>query len=160
MPREPLSIARVRQNSLDLAMRLDRMPYSCCREGCCVEVVGIRGAIVAHENTAGEIGEATALLVRKLLSENGLEPTGIISMFFTMTPDLDAAFPAAAAREVCGPNVPLLCATEIGVPGSLERVIRVLVHAYYPPERGNVAHTYIGKTEILRPDLKRGGRDQ
>ncbi len=124
-----------------------------------MEVVGIRGAIVAGKNEAGVVTEATARLVRTLLAENDLDPTEIISMFFTMTPDLNAAFPAAAAREVCGLDVPLLCATEIGVPGGLRRVIRVLVHAYSPRGRGGVVHTYIGEAEKLRPDLKRGGND-
>lgn len=125
-----------------------------------MKVVGIRGAIVARENTAEAIGEAAARLVRTLIAENELDAPQIISMFFTMTPDLNSAFPAAAAREVCGPQVPLLCATEIVVQDSLERVIRVLVHAYYPPDKGEVIHTYIDEAEVLRPDLKRGGAQQ
>jgi chorismate mutase len=94
------------------------------------------------------------------VSLNGLESSQIISMFFTMTPDLNAAFPATAARRICGPQVPLLCAMEVSVPGGLERVIRVLVHAYYPPERGEVTHAYIDGAEVLRPDLAPGGRQQ
>jgi chorismate mutase len=125
-----------------------------------MEVVGIRGAIVARENEAAAVTGATVEMVRTLLSENGLDASHIISMFFTMTPDLNAAFPAAAAREVCGLDVPLLCATEIGVPGGLQRVIRVLVHAYSPRGRGGVVHTYIGEAEKLRPDLKRGGNQK
>lgn len=125
-----------------------------------MEVVGIRGAVVASKNEPAAVTEATVQLVRTLLAENGLDAGAIISMFFTMTPDLDAAFPASAAREVCGLDVPLLCATEIGVPGSLQRVIRVLVHAYSPRGRGGVVHTYIGEAEKLRPDLKRGGNDR
>jgi chorismate mutase len=125
-----------------------------------MEVVGIRGAIIARDNTAEAIGDATARLVSAILSENSLERSRIISMFFTMTPDLNAAFPAAAAREVCGPRVPLLCATEIAVPDGLERVIRVLVHAYYPPERGDVTHVYMDGAQALRPDLKTGGGKQ
>jgi len=125
-----------------------------------MNVVGIRGAIVANENTAEAITDAAARLVRALMSDNGLEPSNVISMFFTMTPDLDAAFPATAAREICGPRVPLLCASEIAVPGALERVIRVLVHAYYPPGRGNVVHTYIDEAKFLRPDLKSTGENQ
>ena len=124
-----------------------------------MEVVGIRGAIVAEKNEAAAVTEATVRLVRTLLEENKLDAADIISMFFTMTPDLNASFPAAAAREVCGLDVPLLCATEIGVPGGLQKVIRVLVHAYSPSGRGGVVHTYIGEAEKLRPDLKRGGSD-
>jgi len=122
-----------------------------------MKVVGIRGAIVARENTQEAIGDATARLVHRLLSENGLASHNIISMFFTMTPDLNTAFPAAAARETCGLQVPLLCASEIAVPGGLERVIRVLVHAYYPPGEGDVVHIYMDGAEVLRPDLRHGG---
>ena len=125
-----------------------------------MEVVGIRGAIVAEENEAAAVTKATVRLIRTLLEENKLEAEAIISMFFTMTPDLNAVFPAAAAREVCGLDVPLLCATEIGVPGGLQKVIRVLVHAYSPLGRGGVVHTYIGGAKKLRPDLKRGGNDR
>jgi len=122
-----------------------------------MEVVGIRGAAVARENSAEAIHHAAARLVSSLLSRNKLEVSQVISMFFTMTPDLNAAFPATAVREICGLDVPLLCATEVGVAGSLRQVIRVLVHAYYPPGRGNVVHTYIDGAEALRPDLKTGG---
>jgi chorismate mutase len=125
-----------------------------------MEVVGIRGAVIADENEAEAVTDATVRLVRTVLKENNLDASAIISMFFTMTPDLNAAFPATAAREVCGLDVPLLCATEIGVPGGLQRVIRVLVHAYSPLGRGGVVHAYIGEAEKLRPDLKRGGKDQ
>lgn len=125
-----------------------------------MEVVGIRGAIVARRNTPEDITEAAARLVRTVMSENALDRSAVISMFFTMTPDLNAAFPATAARELCGLDVPLLCATEVGVPGSLERVIRVLVHAYSPLGRGKIVHTYVGEAERLRPDLRHGGDQQ
>jgi chorismate mutase len=143
-----------------MKMRRYRIQHLPKGNGVRMEVVGIRGAIVAAENDAGAVTEATVRLVHTLLTENDLDASAIISMFFTMTPDLNAAYPAAAAREVCGLDVPLLCATEIAVPGSLRRVIRVLVHAYSPLGRGGVVHAYIGEAEKLRPDLKRGGRDR
>jgi chorismate mutase len=125
-----------------------------------VKVVGIRGAIVCPDNTPQAISGAVTRLVRTLLSENALEQSWIISMFFTMTADLNAAFPAAAARQICGLDVPLLCASEVPVPGSLQRVIRVLVHTYYPPERGGVSHMYLDGAEILRPDIAHAGGRQ
>ncbi len=93
-------------------------------------LVAIRGATTAPENRGGAITEATEELLRELVGQNALHPQDIVSIIFTATPDLDAAFPAVAARS-CGLNdVPLLCATEIAVPGGLPRCVRVLMHCY------------------------------
>lgn len=75
-----------------------------------------------------------------------------MSIIFTVTPDLNAEFPAAAARRLGWREVPLLCATEIGVPGSLSRVVRVLLHAYTEKEAAAVRHIYLGEAVKLRPD--------
>jgi chorismate mutase len=112
----------------------------------------VRGAVQAAANEADAILVATSELMRELLERNELEAGSIVSCLFTTTEDLDAEFPAVAARRLGLDAVPLLCCREIPVPGSMERVIRVLVHFYASP--GHVpAHTYLGATKDLRSDL-------
>jgi chorismate mutase len=115
-------------------------------------VWAVRGATQADRNERTAILSATTELMRELLSRNGLEPERIISCFFTCTEDLDAEFPAVAARELGLDRVPLMCGREIGVPGSMERVIRVLVH-YYADADHAPAHAYLGAARELRADL-------
>ncbi|HLQ22412.1 MAG TPA: chorismate mutase, partial [Gemmatimonadales bacterium] len=91
---------------------------------------GIRGATTVERNDAREILDATDELLRALIDANGLQPDDIVSAFFTVTNDIDAAFPARAAEDFGWNIVALLHATEIPVPGSLPRCIRLLVHAY------------------------------
>ena len=112
----------------------------------------LRGAITAAENDAEAILEATEELVHALLERNRLQHEDLVSCIFTCTADLDAAFPAEAARRLGLNAVPLLCAREIDVPGAMERVIRVMVH-YYAPEGHAPAHTYLGEAQMLRADL-------
>ncbi len=112
----------------------------------------VRGAAQAKENTAEAILAATAELMRELLERNDLAPEAMVSCIFTTTDDLDAEFPAVAARGLGLDSVPLLCAREIAVPGAMPRVVRVLLHYYGPPGR-EPAHTYIGKAQKLRSDL-------
>jgi chorismate mutase len=112
----------------------------------------VRGAAQAEANEAGAIVAATAELMRELLSRNELAPPEIVSCLFTTTDDLDAEFPAVAARGIGLDTVPLLCCREIPVPGSMERVIRVLVH-FYAPAGHEAAHVYLGATRELRSDL-------
>jgi chorismate mutase len=112
----------------------------------------VRGSVQADANEPGAILEATEELMRELLERNELEPEALVSCLFTTTADLDAEFPAVAARNVGLDAVPLLCAREIAVPGAMERVIRVMVH-YYAPVGHVPAHTYIGVTKALRSDL-------
>ena len=113
----------------------------------------IRGAITVDANERDPILEGTEELVRAVMERNGLDPKQIVSCIFTCTPDLDAAFPAEAARNVGLSAVPLLCAQEIDVPGSLPRVIRLLVHCY-----GDAAaaphHVYLREATTLRGDLE------
>ena len=112
----------------------------------------VRGAVQAEANEAGAIVGATEDLMRELLDRNGLAPEAMVSVLFTTTDDLDAEFPAVAARAAGLDTVPLLCCREIPVPGSMPRVIRAMVH-YYAPAGHVPAHAYIGATQELRSDL-------
>jgi chorismate mutase len=113
----------------------------------------LRGAIQVEANESEAIRSATAELLGELISRNGLDPERMVSCLFTCTDDLDAEFPAVAARELGLDSVPLLCASEIDVPGAMPRVIRVMVH-YYAPADHRPAHTYLGEAQNLRTDLE------
>ncbi|MGH2989474.1 MAG: chorismate mutase [Solirubrobacterales bacterium] len=113
----------------------------------------LRGAAQAQRNDADAIVAATGELLEELMRRNELEPERLVSCVFTVTDDLDAEFPAVAARGVGLDSVPLLCAREVAVPGSMARVIRVLVH-YYAAADHVPAHTYLGVTQELRSDLE------
>jgi chorismate mutase len=112
----------------------------------------VRGAVQAEANEADAIVAATTELMRELLDRNELGAEAIVSCLFTTTDDLDAEFPAVAARSLGLEAVPLLCCREIPVPGSMPRVIRAMVH-YYAPATHTVAHAYLGPTQELRSDL-------
>ena len=112
----------------------------------------VRGAAQARENDADSILAATEELMGEVLERNALEPSAMVSCIFTTTDDLNAEFPAVAARNLGLEAVPLLCAREIGVPGAMARVIRLLVH-YYAPAGHSPTHTYLGETQRLRADL-------
>jgi chorismate mutase len=112
----------------------------------------VRGAVQADANEPEAIVGATTELVRELLERNQLEPATMVSCLFTTTDDLDAEFPAVAARSLGLDAVPLLCCREIPVPGSMPRVIRAMVH-YYAPAGHTSAHVYLGATQDLRTDL-------
>jgi len=115
------------------------------------KVRGIRGAIDVKSNTAEDILAATKKLLLELSSQNELKVQNIISVFFTVTPDLSAVFPAEAARRIGWEKAALMCATEIPVPGSMQGVVRVLIHAYSEKEP---VHVYLGRAVQLRPDLR------
>jgi chorismate mutase len=104
-------------------------------------------------NDAGAIVEATEELVREVIGRNRLTPENMVSCIFTCTNDLDAEFPAVAARNLGLGSVPLLCAREIDVPGSLERVIRLMLHCYAEPEI-EAQHVYLREARALRRDLE------
>lgn len=112
----------------------------------------VRGAVQAAANDADSILGATEELMRELIERNALEPEAMVSCIFTTTPDLNAEFPAVAARRLGLDSVPLLCCQEIPVPGSMPRVIRVMLH-FYGPVSMTPAHAYIGETQKLRADL-------
>lgn len=112
----------------------------------------IRGATTVAENEAQAILDATDELVREVLSRNGLAVADLVSCIFTCTDDLDAEFPAVAARRLGLDGVPLLCAREIDVPGSMPRVIRLMLHCYLAQGEG-ARHVYLRDAVALRRDL-------
>jgi chorismate mutase len=103
-----------------------------------VTVRAIRGAVQVDANERSAILEATTELVTEVMVRNGLVPDDVISVLFTATPDLTAEFPALAARKIGFQDVPLLCASEIAVPGAMPRVVRLLMHAETAGSRGGV----------------------
>jgi chorismate mutase len=113
----------------------------------------LRGAITVDANEADAILSATEELVKEVMERNALAPDDMVSCIFTATRDLDAEFPAVAARNLGLSSVPLLCAHEIDVPNALPRVIRLLLHCYADPERPP-QHVYLRDAEALRRDLK------
>jgi chorismate mutase len=113
----------------------------------------VRGAVQVDRNDPEAILAATEELVGELMRRNGLGSEAMVSCIFTLTPDLDAEFPAVAARRLGLDSVPLLCASEVRVPGAMERVIRVLLH-YYADGGHTPAHAYLGEARVLRSDLR------
>ena len=113
----------------------------------------VRGAIQVEANDPAAIRAATAELVAELLQRNELQAERMVSCLFTCTGDLDAEFPAVAARRIGLSAVPLLCAREIGVPGALPRVIRLMLHCY-ADEQAPAQHVYLGDAVELRRDLE------
>jgi chorismate mutase len=113
----------------------------------------LRGATTVETNSADAILDATDELVREVMERNALRPEDLVSCVFTCTEDLDAEFPAVAARRMGLSAVPLLCAREMGVPGSMPRVIRLLVHCY-SDEGAEARHVYLREATALREDLQ------
>ena len=117
----------------------------CCR--------GVRGATTVDRNDREEILSATRQLLALMVRRNGIDRHDVASAIFTTTPDLDAEFPALAARQLGWLDVPLLCSHELGVPGSLPHCIRVLVHWNTERAQSEIEHIYIRDAARLRPDL-------
>jgi chorismate mutase len=113
----------------------------------------LRGAITVERNDAEAILEATRELMHELMSRNAIETPQMVSCIFSCTGDLDAEFPAVAARDLGLDRVPLLCTREIDVPGALPRVIRVLLH-YYGDREHKAQHVYLRDAKALREDLE------
>ena len=116
---------------------------------------GVRGATTVQANDADQILEATRELLLEMSSENGIEPDDVASILFTMTSDLDAAFPAQVARQVGWQYVPVTDAAEIPVPGALPRCIRILLLWNTEKEQAKIEHIYKREARTLRPDLAR-----
>jgi chorismate mutase len=112
----------------------------------------VRGATSVGRNDADLIVSGTEELMRQLLERNDLDVDRIVSCIFTSTHDLNAEFPAVAARNMGLNQVPLLCGQEIDVPNSMRGVVRVLLH-YYAPHDHTPSHTYLGEAQKLRSDL-------
>lgn len=121
-------------------------------------VRGIRGAIRVKENTKERILSSAKKLLLKMVKENDVKVENIVSIFVTATVDLNAEFPAYAAREMGWSMVPVLCAQEMEVPHSMTGVIRILLHVNTSKSQEQIKHQYLGETKNLRPDLC-GGKD-
>ncbi|MGI8643195.1 MAG: chorismate mutase [Thermomicrobiales bacterium] len=113
---------------------------------------GIRGATTATSNTAEDILEVTTEMVVTIARLNDLTPEDIASVIFTTTPDLNATFPALAAREVGWTEVPLICSHEMAVPGALTQAVRVLLHVNTTRTAAEIRHVYLNGARQLRPE--------
>ena len=113
----------------------------------------LRGATTVPEDRPEEIVAATSELLREMLERNGVAHDDLVSMVFTSTPDLVSEYPAAGARAIGISDIPLLCSTEIAVPGGVPRCIRVLVHLYTEQDYASLRHVYLGDARQLRTDL-------
>jgi len=120
-----------------------------------MSVRAIRGAIQVDADTREDVLEGSAELVTAVLERNRLSADDIISILFTATPDLTAEFPAYAARLLGLTDVPLMCASEIAVPGAMPRVLRLLAHVETELDRADVRHVYLRGAAALRTDLPR-----
>jgi chorismate mutase len=116
---------------------------------------GVRGATTADHNTRDEILQATRQLLALMIRLNGIDAESVGSAIFTVTKDLDAEFPALAARQLGWLDVPLLCAYEISVPHSLPRCIRILINWNTTKSQREIQHVYIKDAARLRPDLSK-----
>ncbi len=119
-------------------------------------VRALRGATTVDSNDAAAIADATEELLAALIQRNEVDPDDLVSVIFTATSDLDAEFPAAAARHLGLAHVPLLCSVEVDVPGALSRCIRVLIHLYSGREPHELQHVYLREARGLRADLEPG----
>jgi chorismate mutase len=118
-----------------------------------MSVRAIRGAVQVEANTPEAISTGTKELLVEIMKANGLAHDDVISVLLTATPDLNAAFPAAAAREVGFESTPLLCAVEIDVPGALPRVVRALATVETSLQPSEISHIYLGGAKALRRDI-------
>ena len=115
---------------------------------------GIRGAIEVKGNTASDILAAAEELMRALIEANGVNRAFVSAVFFTVTPDLNASFPAAVRNKIGWNQVPFLCSQEIPVEGALQKILRVLVLWETDHAQEEIRHQYLGSAASLRPDLK------
>jgi chorismate mutase len=118
-----------------------------------MSVRAIRGAVQVEANTPEAISAGTKELLVEIMKANGLSHDDVISVLLTATPDLNAAFPAAAAREVGFESTPLLCAVEIDVPGALSRVVRAMATVETTLKSSEITHIYLGGAKALRRDI-------
>ena len=116
-------------------------------------VRAIRGAVQVEANLSAAILDGTSELVTEVMTRNQLTPDDVISVVFTATEDLNAEFPALAARKLGFQDVPLLCCTEIGVPGAMPRVIRLMMHVETASPRSAIQHVYLRGAAALRMDI-------
>ncbi|GAC1324220.1 MAG: chorismate mutase [Mycobacteriales bacterium] len=122
-------------------------------EGMIVAVRAVRGAVQVERDDRQQILDAVAEMLSAVLERNQLTSDDLISVIFTATPDLHAAFPAHAVRALGISDVPLLCATELDVPHAMPRVLRMMAHVDTPKARSELQHVYLRGAAALRPDL-------
>ena len=118
-----------------------------------MSVRAIRGATQVAENSPEAIASGVKELLTEILKSNEITPSEVISVLFTASPDLNAAFPAAFAREVGFESVPLICAVEIDVPGALPRTIRLMAHVESSKSAAEISHIYLHGAKALRRDI-------
>jgi chorismate mutase len=118
-----------------------------------VAVRAIRGAVQVDANDSAAILEGTSELVTEIMTRNQLTQADVISVVFSATPDLNAEFPALAARKLGFQDVPLLCCAEIDVPGAMPRVVRLMMHVETAAPRSAVQHAYLRGAAALRLDI-------
>ena len=116
---------------------------------------GVRGATTVNSNSREEILEETRKLVALMIRFNEIQTVDVCSAIFTVTSDLNAEFPALAARQLGWLDVPLLCSYEVDVPGSLRHCVRVLVHWNTDKSQQQIIHVYVKEAQRLRPDLSK-----
>jgi chorismate mutase len=116
-------------------------------------VRAVRGATTCEHDTAEEVTVATQELLTAMMERNELVHDDVISIIFTTSIDLTSAFPATCARGIGFGDIPLLCASEINVPGAMPMCIRVMLHAYTTRGRHDVRHVYLRNARSLRDDL-------
>lgn len=118
-------------------------------------VRAVRGATTVELNNADEIIAETGELLKKIIEENNIKVEDIISVFFSVTRDIDAAFPAVAARRLGWTDIALICTNEIDVPGSLQKCIRILIHFNTDKKNSEINYVYLKEARSLRPDLSK-----
>jgi chorismate mutase len=116
-------------------------------------VRAIRGATTIDNNTVSEIIKETKHLLSEIVEQNNINKDDIISVIFSTTGDINATFPAVAAREMGWTDIALMCTNEMEVPGSLEKCIRVMMHINTEKSNKEIKYVYLGKARALRPDL-------
>lgn len=117
---------------------------------------GVRGATISEENTKDSILRNTRELLEKIMQANNFEKDDVACAFFTTTRDLNADFPAAAARQMGWTDVALLCGHEMDVPGSLQKAIRVMLVVNTNKKPKEIVHIYLKEAQKLRPEVKGG----
>jgi chorismate mutase len=115
---------------------------------------GVRGATTVTSNTREAILEATRELLQAMVDENGISLEDVASAFFTSSPDLNAEFPALAARDMGWTHVALLCGHEMTVPGSLNMCLRILLHVNTEKKASDIVHVYLHGARVLRPEFE------
>lgn len=118
----------------------------------------VRGAITIEQDSPEEVVTATEILLTEIFQKNRLTPDSVVSMIFTVTPDIHSEFPAVAARRLGLTDIPLMCANEISKAGSLPLCIRVLIHFYTQLDKKEIIPVYLRDAVKLRPDLADKGR--